>query len=139
MTATTPTDDRERRPRPARTVPGITACGLCAGETLAATDTRPGGQLDRLHGIAETGDARLTVVDCLDECERGDVVVVRPVPAARAAGPTWFEQLAGDELTDALHCWIRAGGPGRAPLPDRLVPRVIQTQDTASADATAAS
>ncbi|WP_322785554.1 hypothetical protein [Cellulosimicrobium cellulans] len=128
MTATIPTDERGRRPRPARTVPGITACGLCAGETLAATDTRPGGQLERLRRIAESGDARLTVVDCLDACERGDVVVVRPVPAARAAGPAWFEQLAGDELTAALHSWIRAGGPGLAPLPDQLAPRVISTQ-----------
>ena len=87
MTASIATDERGRRPRPARTVPGITACGLCAGETLGATDTRPGGQLERLRRIAETGDARLTVVDCLDACERGAGGVVRPVPAARAAGP----------------------------------------------------
>ena len=67
-------------------------------------------------------------MDCLDACERGDVVVVRPVPAARAAGPAWFAQLAGDELTAALHSWIRAGGPGLAPLPDQLAPRAISTQ-----------
>ncbi|KAJ8145017.1 hypothetical protein OY671_001908 [Metschnikowia pulcherrima] len=119
---------RGRRPRPARTVPGITACGSCAGETSGATDTRPGGQLERSRRIAETGDARSTVVDCLDACERGDVVVVRPVPAARAAGPAWFEQSAGDELTAASHSWIRAGGPGSAPLPDQSAPRAISTQ-----------
>src|SRR5690606_14487342 len=74
-----------------RAVPGLTACRLCAGETLGETDTHPGGQLERVRGIAASGDARLTIVDCLDACERGDILVVRPVPAVRAAQPPiWF-------------------------------------------------
>ena len=59
---------------------------------------------------------------------QADVAVIGAGGAGIAAGPAWFEQLAGDELTAALHSWIRAGGPGLAPLPDQLAPRVISTQ-----------
>lgn len=113
--------------RPRRTVPGLTVCRLCAGETLATSDPRPGGQLARIEAIAATGDAGLTLVDCLDACERGDVVVVRPSPAARAEhGPVWFERLAGDAPSEDLHRWVRAGGPGRSPVPESLEPLRIE-------------
>ncbi|MHA7135079.1 hypothetical protein [Oerskovia turbata] len=118
-------DARDQRPstRIRRTVPGLTVCRLCVGETLGAADPLPGGQLARIEAIAATGDAGLTLVDCLDACERGDVVVVRPAPAARAEhGPVWFERLAGDATSATLHRWVRAGGPGRAPLPEELEP-----------------
>ncbi|MCR6690157.1 hypothetical protein [Cellulomonas sp.] len=115
-------------PRPAGTsVPGLTACSLCAGETLGDTDDCPGGQAGRLREVAARGVARLTFVECLDECERGDVVVARPTRAARHAGarPVWFERLAGDPATGLLEEWLQAGGPGRAPLPHGLTPMVI--------------
>ncbi|QDW61550.1 hypothetical protein [Oerskovia sp. KBS0722] len=106
-----------------RTVPGLTVCRLCVGETLGSSDPLPGGQLARVEGIAATGDAGLTLVDCLDACERGDVVVVRPAPAVRAEhAPVWFERLAGDASSESLHRWVRAGGPGRSPLPEDLAP-----------------
>lgn len=110
-----------------RDVPGLTACSLCAGETLEGVDTAPGGQLERLRRLAADGVARLTLVECLDECERGDVVVARPCGVARESGavPVWFEQLAGDDATRALEAWLRAGGPGAAPMPDALDPLVI--------------
>jgi len=116
-------DDRDRRAarRLRRTVPGLTVCRLCVGETLGAGDPLPGGQLARVEAIAATGAAALTLVDCLDACERGDVVVVRPSPAVRAEhGPLWFERLAGDAASASLHGWVRAGGPGRSPLPEDL-------------------
>lgn len=127
MTGGSPTQDSLRpRERSPRKVPGLTACGLCAGETLAGSDPLPGGQLARIEAIAASGDATLTVVDCLDACERGDVVVVRPTSAARATHPpVWFERLAGDELSGELHRWVRAGGPGPAPVPELLEPHRI--------------
>ncbi|MFJ4109312.1 hypothetical protein [Oerskovia enterophila] len=116
---TDPGGSATRRPR--RTVPGLTVCRLCVGETLGAGDPLPGGQLARVEAIAASGDAGLTLVDCLDACERGDVVVVRPTPAARVeAVPVWFERLAGDASSEALHRWVRAGGPGRSPVPEAL-------------------
>ena len=122
MSDVTAREERATR-RPRRTVPGLTVCRLCAGETLGASDPRPGGQLARVEAVAATGDAALTLVDCLDACERGDVVVVRPAPAARTEHvPVWFERLAGDAPSDSLHRWVRAGGPGRSPVPEDLAP-----------------
>ena len=96
----------DNRPCAARQtpVPGLTACSLCAGETLGANDTLDGGQLTRLRELETRGIIRLTLSECLDECERGDVVVVRPGSrqTARAPRPVWFERLAGDALTHEL-------------------------------------
>ena len=66
----------------------------------------------------------MTYVDCLDECERGDVVVIRPATRqrARGVGPVWFERVAGDELTGVLQRWLTQGGPG-----DRAVPVALAT------------
>lgn len=106
----------------AKRVPGLTACALCAGETLGDGDPLEGGQRARLDRLAACGAARLTYVDCLDECERGDVVVARPSAAQRAngVGPVWFERLAGDALTAHLEGWLEGGGPGALPLPAAL-------------------
>ncbi len=112
--------------RAGRAVPGLTVCGSCSGETLGDSDLLSGGQLARIQAIEIAQDATLTVVDCLDECERGDVVAVRPVAAFRSVqGPVWFERLAGEELSGELHAWVRAGGPGVADVPGRLAPLVI--------------
>ena len=121
------TDDAARAPR-GLPLPGLTACRLCAGETLGAADTREGGQLARLREVEGCGIARLTLADCLDECERGDVVVVRPGRrrATRSARPVWFERLAGDELTGALTRWLADGGPGVRDLPAALREREIR-------------
>lgn len=102
-------------------------CGSCSGETLGESDLLCGGQLARIQAIEATRDATLTVVECLDECERGDVIAVRPVTAVRSVqGPVWFERLAGEELSGELHAWIRAGGPGIAEVPGPLGPLVLE-------------
>lgn len=100
----------------------MTACALCAGETLEGVDPLPGGQRARLDRLEADGVTRVTYVECLDECERGDVVVVRPsaTQRARRTGPVWFERLAGDAPTAELERWLRGGGPGACPLPAAL-------------------
>ncbi|WP_298458880.1 hypothetical protein [uncultured Cellulomonas sp.] len=117
--------------RPADGVPALTACRLCAGESLGEPGDVPGGQLDRLRAIESRGAARLALVECLDECDRGDVVVVRPSPAGRRADgrPVWFERLAGDGPTAELAGWLDRGGPGHAPVPTVLTDRVIRRRD----------
>lgn len=116
--------------------PGLTACSLCAGETLGEADGCEGGQLARLRALESRGLARLTTVECLDECERGDVLVVRPAPGGRCRGaaPVWFEQLAGDGPTDHLAEWLAHGGPGSADVPSSLAPFVIDRAAAAGAD-----
>ncbi|GAB3169020.1 hypothetical protein GCM10027059_33010 [Myceligenerans halotolerans] len=110
--------------------PGLTACSLCAGDTLGRRDPAPGGQRARLERLEAEGVARLTLSECLDECERGDVVVARPSAAGRASAgrPVWFERLAGDEQTATLRSWLIAGGPGAAAVPNDLAPLVIKRQ-----------
>lgn len=114
-------------PRPGSDRPGLTACALCAGETLGDGDPLDGGQRARLDRLAACGVARLTYVDCLDECERGDVVVARPAPRWRAdgVGPVWFERLAGEVLTGELEQWLADGGPGARPVPGALAALTI--------------
>ena len=107
---------------PAACAPGLTACSLCAGETLGAADPLAGGRLTRLRAIEASGAARLALSECLDERERGDVVVARPSARGRAASaePVWFERLAGEELTGELATWLESGGPGVAEVPGTL-------------------
>lgn len=126
-----PHDPNDEPLRELATVPGLTACSLCAGETLADRDPLPGGQTARLRRLADSQVARLTFVECLDECERGDVVVARPSGAYRRAGarPVWFERLAGEAVTGDLESWLRAGGPDGSPLPPSLEPLVIDRAD----------
>jgi (2Fe-2S) ferredoxin len=108
-------------------VPGLTACSLCAGETLGDGDARDGGQLGRLRDIAARGTATLHEVECLDQCNQGDVVVVRPCASARRKGgrPAWFSGVAGDELTEVLEEWLRQGGPGHRDVPEPLAPKQV--------------
>lgn len=119
--------DTPTEPTRDASLPGLTACSLCAGETLGQDDPEPGGQMARLRAMAARGAARLTLVECLDECERGDVVVARPSGVRRraGAGPVWFERLAGDRRTEALEGWLRDGGPGARPLPPELAEHLI--------------
>jgi hypothetical protein len=111
-------------PRP----PGLTACGLCAGETLGEG---PEGQIGRLRDLAARDLASLHEVECLDQCNRGDVVVVRPCPSGRRRGgrPVWFSGLAGPDRTAELEEWLRAGGPGESVLPAALAPLRIVRDD----------
>ncbi|UER55440.1 hypothetical protein HJG43_13835 [Kineosporiaceae bacterium SCSIO 59966] len=106
--------------------PGLTACILCAGDTLGDADDRPGGQLARLWDLERRGCARLSTVECLDVCEE-DVLVVRPSPLGRRSGgrPVWFSRLAGDPVTEALAEWLGAGGPGCADVPAGLRDLVV--------------
>ena len=110
-----------------RHVPGLTACGLCAGETLGSEDSHREGQLERLRDIAARGSATLYEVECLDQCNQGDVVVVRPCSGARREGgrPVWFSGVAGEELTETLEEWLLEGGPGRREVPRPLAAKLI--------------
>ncbi|MFC9268286.1 (2Fe-2S) ferredoxin domain-containing protein [Streptomyces zhihengii] len=64
----------------------------------------------------------VSVSDCLDVCDQANVIVVRPSAAGRAVGgrPVWLGLVNDAAATEDVVAWVRAGGPGIAPLPDIL-------------------
>jgi len=102
----------------------LTVCGTCAGETRGGDEAERARQLAALRALADRHGAGLTVVDCLDACERGDVVVVRPSPLGRAAGatPVWLNKIADPARIADLGRWLGEGGPGVSDEPPNLLP-----------------
>ncbi len=70
--------------------------------------------------LSETVPTRIT--DCLDVCDQANVVVVQPSTEARAAGarPVWLGLVNDPDATEDVVSWVRAGGPGLAPMPPIL-------------------
>ena len=60
----------------------------------------------------------LRVVDCLDECDRSNVAVLRRPGAPTRERNTWLGGLLDERATTALAEWIAEGGVG--PLPDAV-------------------
>ena len=95
----------------------VTVCRDCCCGGPKVTGVDHGEQLARLRR-----EAPVRVSDCLGVCERANVVVVRPSAAGRAAGarPVWLGLVNGQDATEDVAGWIRAGGPGIAPIPNIL-------------------
>lgn len=53
----------------------------------------------------------MRVVDCLDECDRSNVAVLRRADAPRRERDTWFGGLLTEAATDAMASWLREGAP----------------------------
>ncbi|MEU5216589.1 (2Fe-2S) ferredoxin domain-containing protein [Streptomyces sp. NPDC020807] len=94
--------------------------GCCCGSSKV-----PG--LDHAAQLRElrqalAGTATVRVTDCLDACERANVIVVQPSAEGRRSGgrPVWLglvnEPDAAADITD----WVRAGGPGLTEPPGIL-------------------
>jgi len=114
----------------------VTVCrDCCCGTKRKHPDVDHDAQLSQLREALKTepadkgegaGTGRLVVSQCLLACERSNVVVVTPAPGARKGGarPVWLYAVLADEQTSAIVEWVRAGGPGLAPLPGVLEPLV---------------
>ena len=96
---------------------------LCRGCCCGTTDKHP--QLDHEHqqsALQEAADGQpdveLRVVDCLDECDRSNVVVLRRPGRPARERDVWLGGLLSVRGTEALQQWIRGGAAG--PLPDAL-------------------
>lgn len=100
-------------------LPIVTVCrGCCCGIPGKSLGVEHSTRLDRLESALD-GSARVRLSECLGPCERADVVVVGPTRTGRAAGgrPVWIGRTNGRAEVNAIAAWVRAGGPGVAPMP----------------------
>lgn len=96
---------------------------LCRGCCCGTSDKHPKVDHDAQQRRLETAvDAHpgvaLRVVDCLDECDRSNVAILRRSYGPARERDTWLGGLLTDRPTTALVAWIADGGVG--PLPDAL-------------------
>lgn len=91
----------------------------CCGSGTKHPDTDHAAQRAELLACATTptdGGVRVRVVECLDECDRSNVVLVRDFTAGRRPHDTWLGGVVSDAATADVVSWVRDGGP----LPDAL-------------------
>lgn len=103
-----------RQERPA----SVTVCrGCCCGRPEKTPGVDHAGQLAALRENLPA--AQIRVSECLDVCERSNVVVVSPSSAGRAAGarPVWLGLVHDTDAMGDVAAWIDAGGPGLADMP----------------------
>ncbi|MFY1649964.1 hypothetical protein ACN27J_03605 [Solwaraspora sp. WMMB762] len=96
----------------------MTVCrGCCCGTRRKHPDVDHDRQLDILRAA---GSVRVS--DCLNACDRSNVVVVQPAVLARRLGarPVWLGGVLDETALSIVVDWIAAGGPGLAAPPDRL-------------------
>lgn len=88
--------------------------GCCCGTLSKHPDVDHAGHLAALQdAVGGIGGARVFTVDCLDQCDRSNVVVVRTGGARR-----WFAGMLDDGPVADLATWLADGG--RADLPGSL-------------------
>jgi predicted metal-binding protein len=98
---------------------------LCRDCCCGSATKHPGLDHDRQRATLEDGagdGVRVRVVDCLDECDRSNVVLVRDFTAGRRPRDTWLGGVLGADDACAVLAWARAGGP----VPDGLAGRVFE-------------
>jgi (2Fe-2S) ferredoxin len=92
----------------------VTVCrGCCCGTDRKHPGVDHAGQIAALtDGVGDAG--RVRVSDCLDACERSNVVVVGPSLDGRRAGarPVWLSDVLHSDTVAEVVAWVRAGGPG---------------------------
>lgn len=61
-------------------------------------------------------------MECLDACERANVVVVQPSAEGRRAGgkPVWLGLVNDPDAVTDIVTWVEAGGPGLVDPPEIL-------------------
>ena len=108
-------------------MPRVTLCrGCCCGTTKNRSDVDHAAQTQRLSSLQDAGVLTWRASECLGPCDRADVLVVHPSPAARSAGSraTWLGGVGELEL-ELVVDWITAGGPGHSAVPAGLRPHLL--------------
>lgn len=101
--------------------PTVTVCRGCCCGTPKVPGLDHAAQLRALRGSLD-GAATVRVTDCLDACERANVIVIQPSAAGRRAGgrPVWLGLVNDLDATTDITGWIKDGGPGITQPPDIL-------------------
>ncbi|WP_067497216.1 hypothetical protein [Actinoplanes sp. TFC3] len=111
----------------------LTVCrDCCCGDAQKHPGVDHDAQLEAIRGAAGERH-RVRVSECLKVCERSNVVVVHPTPAARRGGARLVHlgDILDDHLVDAVIGWLDDGGPGVAAVPQELSGRVFDPADYA--------
>ena len=102
--------------------PTVTVCrGCCCGTAAKVPRLDHEAQLADLRTML-AGVAMVRRTDCLDACERANVIVIQPSAEGRAVGgrPVWLGQVNDSGAAADITAWVKAGGPGLADAPDIL-------------------
>jgi predicted metal-binding protein len=96
---------------------------LCRGCCCGTRDKHPRVDHETQEQVLESAADRapgveLRIVDCLDECDRSNVAVLRRPGLPARERDTWLGGLLTARATDALAGYLADGGT--APLPDAL-------------------
>ncbi|MFD8298779.1 (2Fe-2S) ferredoxin domain-containing protein [Streptomyces bauhiniae] len=104
---------RRAAPGPGAVRPTVTVCRGCCCGTPKVAGLDHAAQLRDLRAAVD-GTATVRVTDCLDACERANVVVVQPSAAGRKAGgrPVWLGLVNDRDAPADIAAWVESGGPG---------------------------
>ena len=90
--------------------------GCCCGTSAKHPRTDHDGQRAALEeAAAQHPGVDVRVVDCLDECDRSNVAVLRRPGAPRAERDTWLGGLLTERATRGLAGWLAGGADGALP------------------------
>lgn len=112
---------RRAAPAPGAARPTVTVCrGCCCGSSGIPGLDHPAQLRDLRQALGNAAIVRVT--DCLDACERANVIVVQPSAAGRRNGgrPVWLGLVNDPDATTDITTWVRDGGPGITDPPDIL-------------------
>lgn len=86
--------------------------GCCCGTSAKHPGTDHEAQEAALTAAAPP-QVQVRVVDCLDACERSNVVVLRRGKGAK--GDTWLGGVLSERASEALVAYVAAGAQGELP------------------------
>jgi hypothetical protein len=98
----------------------VTVILLCRGCCCGTRAKHPGldhaAQEDAVISAAgSVSGVDVRVVDCLDECARSNVAVIRRADRAPKERDTWLGGLVSERATNAFAAWIAQGAPDDLP------------------------
>ncbi|WP_420717665.1 (2Fe-2S) ferredoxin domain-containing protein [Streptomyces sp. H27-S2] len=100
----------------------VTVCrGCCCGTMAKVPHLDHEAQITDLRtALAAVAMVRRT--DCLDACERANVIVIQPSTEGRKAGarPVWLGEVNDSGAAADITAWVNDGGPGLAEPPGVL-------------------